>query len=356
MDIAYIQDVAERTLRDPQTGKERRYYTGVFQSDKAKALTFVPVLECSKKTFLEENTDGGYQRPGSAVRMRSFAKFVSDNPLSVVPPIVLSGRNLWVFERDHRRLRVTAPAAIIDGQHRVGGYVCLFEEDQVCRSIEFMLIPDLERDEEVDEFLTINSTQKGVPQSLNVLLQASDEALIAEQLNDNKSSPFYGRITKVQKRPGDLFSLAAVAKNVGRTFRHGAFETASTDDRFEIMVRYWEIIADQHPEEWGDFERAPKDQQFKLLETTGLIAWSLAAEDILGPWFNPELRAMNWDAVEKQINKLASPGALDWRKDGEFQGLTGEVGGARIHKKMQQVLAMKGTPFDEATSEDAWPT
>jgi hypothetical protein len=49
---------------------------------------------------------------------------------------------------------------------------------------------------------------------------------------------------------------------------------------------------------------------------------------------------------------LATPGTLDWRKDGEFQGLTGEVGGAKIHKKMQLVLA---SIHNESVENEAEP-
>ena len=84
-------------------------------------------------------------------------------------------------------------------------------------------------------------------------------------------------------------------------------------------------------------DRSP--QLFKLLETTGLIAWSLSGSDILGPAFDPITKTMNWDMVRAKIAAVAVEGMLDWRKDGEFQGLTGEVGGAKIHKKIQAILA-----------------
>jgi DNA sulfur modification protein DndB len=308
-------------------------------SDKIKMLTYVPVLEQSKKTYLNEEPADGYQRPGSAVRMRAFGEYVQENPLAVVPPIILSARGKWPFNEEDGSLHVEAPATIIDGQHRAGGYAYLFEKDGIPRSVEFFLLPDLEREQETDEFLTINTTQKGVPKSLGVLLEANDDALVAEELRTRDDSPFKDRITRVVKKKGELFSLAAVARNVGRTFRHGAFEGVGLDEKVEIVLEYWTKIADAFPEEWQDIDRTQQDQQFKLLETTGLIAWSLAADDILGPAFDPETKTMNWDRVEASLGKISTPGALDWLKDGEFQGLTGEVGGARIHKKMQLLLA-----------------
>lgn len=340
--ILTIDGMVRRTYSDPSTGESRDYYFGSIRSDLIKNLTFVPVKEPSKRTFLQERETDGYQRPGSAARMKLFSKYLVEHPLSVVPPVVLSARGNWDFsgKGDFGSLTVFEPAAIVDGQHRVGGYVQLFESSEDVRNVDVLILANLSLEEETEEFLAINNTQRGVPKSLNVLLGGSDEAVIAVQLDEDPSSPFHDRIQQVTKKKGDLFTLAAMEKNIKRTFSHGAFDGLDLDSRLEILTKYWLQIADAFPEEWGDMDRSP--MTFKLLETTGLIAWSLSASDILGPSFDPGTGAMNWDKVKANLDILAADGALDWRKDGEFQGLTGEVGGARIHKKVQQLLSAGG--------------
>ena len=82
-----------------------------------------------------------------------------------------------------------------------------------------------------------------------------------------------------------------------------------------------------------------RDQQYKLLELTGIIAFSLAAGDILGPNFDPDTLTMDWEQVRAVIEALAASGYLDLRKDGEFSAATGLVGGPRIHRKIQRALA-----------------
>ena len=226
----------------------------------------------------------------------------------------------------------------IDGQHRLGGYVARYEEDELTRPIEFVLLPGLDLEMERSEFLTINNTQKGVIASLTAYVEASDEALIGQEANERDDSPLAGRITIVAKKPGEHFTLAAMVTNIRRTFNHGAFEHIDLDQKVDILLRYWTIISDSYPEEWTDLGLPPKDQNSKLLETTGLIAWSLAADDILGPAFNPDSKTMDWERVEVSVRKLADTGCVDWSKTGEFQGLTGEVGGAKIHKKIQYCL------------------
>lgn len=178
--VARLPNVVRRTISDLESGDTREYYLGTVRSDLAKSLTFVPVKEQSRRTYLMENLTDGYQRPGSATRMKVFGNFVKDSPLSVVPPVVLSGRDAWKFvgKGELGEVEVYGPAAIVDGQHRMGGYVYLYENEGILRYVDFILLVGLKREDEVAEFLSINETQKGVPKSLNVLLGQSDEAIL----------------------------------------------------------------------------------------------------------------------------------------------------------------------------------
>jgi len=339
--IGTITNAVRRVITSPDGG-ERQYFIGTIRSDLAKSLTFVPVaLEETKNSPLNENLENGYQRQGSPSRMKAFTKFLIEHPLSVIPPIVLSGRSKWKFVGDSNfgQLEIYAPAAVIDGQHRLGGLVILHEKHEVIRSIDFILIPDLPLEEEKVEFVTINGTQRGVSKSLQEYIKGTDEALIAEELNNNQDSPFLNRIKITQPKPGELFTFAAVVNNIRRTFSDGKLSDLLVDVKIEYMKRYWVIIADQFPEEWNDIDRldAKEDMEFKLLETTGLSAWSLAGSDILAPSFDPVTRTMNWESVMRLVQIVANSG-LDLRKDGDFVGRTGEVGAVLIHKKIQSHL------------------
>jgi DNA sulfur modification protein DndB len=350
--VASLDGVARRTLEDKGTGEKKDYYLGTLRADLAKPLTFVPVIEQSKRTYLNERTDNGYQRGASALRMGHFATFLRQNPLSVVPPVVLSGRGAWSFESktDYGRVHIHDAAAVVDGQHRLGGYVRLYEEGQDARPIDFLLLPDLSVDDEVKEFLSINNSQKGVPKPLTAYLEGSDDAMAAWGLNESATSPFKDRISRQAMVKGQLFNLGSVASNIKRTFAHGAFQDVDLDAKVEILERYWTIIADQFPTEWDDINRARKDMEYKLLELTGFIAWSWAGSDILAPAFDAATHTVNWDAVDMRIKHLADLQCIDWSKTGEFIGRTGEYGGKAIHTKMQQCLQMNAS--GAATSMD----
>lgn len=340
--IGTITGVVRRIIVSSD-GTKREYYLGSIRSDVAKALTFVPVaLEEVKNSPLNQNVEDGYQRQGSPARMRKFTEFLMAHPLSVIPPVVLSGRNKWKFigDDDFGLLDIFGSAAVMDGQHRLGGLVILFEKHATIRTIDFILIPDLPLSEEIKEFTTINSMQRGVSKSLTGRNSITEipEAQIAELLNNDEDSPFFKRISIVAKKPGELFSFAGVMKDAKRTFA-GKLDDLLIDTKVEYMKRYWTIIADEFSEEWNDMDRLDEREpmQFKLLETTGLSAWSLAGPDILAPAFNPMTYTIDWDAVAQLIRIVAASG-LDLAKDGEFRGLTGEVGAARIHKKIQSML------------------
>jgi DNA sulfur modification protein DndB len=345
---------------------DRTYYFGTIQSDKVKHVTFVPVLENSPKTPLIENTQDGYQRPGTLARMNKFKNFLKDNPDSLIPPVLLSGRGKWVFTPGDSgsplgALTLTGSAAILDGQHRLGGFVLLYENDKDVRDIDFLLLENLELGDEVREFVTVNNTQVGVPKSLNYFLAQDVEGLgglvgnieddiwIAWQLNVREDSPFLGRITRIKMGPEHLFQLHSVAKNIKTLFKDGAFnDDVPREEKLDITIRYWNLIADMHPTQWADTEKlgVPKQGrkafESKLLELTGFIAWSLIGSSrILSPCYNSTSHTVDWDHVQQMIEDLAEK--VDWRKDGQYANATGEVGGNIIHKDMQKILSQNPT-------------
>ena len=147
-----------------RTQGNQKYFFGTISSDKIKNITFVPVVESSRRTCLNEIT-GGYHRPGSLSRMRAFTRFLQENPNRIVSPILLSGRGKWKFEPDSQeqdlgKLLIQGKAAIIDGQHRLGGFVHLYESEGEVRDISFILLPDITLEQETEEFVIVNSTPK----------------------------------------------------------------------------------------------------------------------------------------------------------------------------------------------------
>lgn len=278
--IGEITGVIEKTQGN------QRYLFGTIKSDRIKSVTFVPVIENSSRTTpLNEIVEDGYQRPGSLSRMKAFAKFLKDNPDSVVPPVLLSGRGNWRFhpsenDGDSGFISIQDKAAVIDGQHRVGGFVHLYESEGDVRDISFILLPDLNTEDETREFVVVNNSQKGVPRPLTAYLEDSEDAQVAWGLNEESDSPFKGMITRTTMDRSKLFALHSVAKQVKRLFSLGDVQDLDVDQKVEFMSRFWTIIADQLEEQWSDIYKleaggARRDFDYKLLELTGLIAWAI---------------------------------------------------------------------------------
>ncbi len=326
------------------------YYTGTFDSSIAKEILFVPVMKnlVSPRSPIPQ-TNNGYQRPGLTHRMRKFAKHLHANPLAIVPPILISTRGKWKFVAGENAgfglLQVNDAGAIIDGQHRVGGFIILYENEAISRSIDFVAYDHLNKSDEADVFNTINGNAKGVPKGVGKIIEGSWSTQVAVLLGDSPGSPFYQKIYIAAKKEldGALFNVASFDKEIKKMFSHGSFtvlvEEEDIEKTYGIAERYWEIISEAFPEEWADIHEKPRDQKHKLLELTGIIAWSLAASDILGPHFDPNSRDVDWEEVRVLIDGVANSGELDLLKDGEFQFATGAVGGPKIHRKIQKILA-----------------
>ena len=349
----------DKVLRKQRDG--RIYFFGSIQSSDARNVTFVPVVELSPKTKLVELLEDGYQRPGSLPRMNKFRDFLRSHPHSLVPPVILSGRGGWVFEAspdddDIGKLVVNKPAAIIDGQHRLGGYVSLYESEGIEKDIDFLLIDNLDLQAEKAEFVIVNDTQQGVPKSLSLFNKLdnpelegigskvdSDYVRIAWILATRDDSPFVGMIARVKIGSEHLFALHSVAQYLEKMFSHGAFADTSLEEKASIAIRYWQIIQDSHPKEFEDLGKlgvrgqGRKSFEYKLLELTGFIAWSQIGTQILGGAFRALTQEMDWEAVEKSVRNLADK--IDWRKNGQYQHATGMVGGPIIRKDMETVLS-----------------
>lgn len=322
------------------------YVFGTIPSDKLRQLTFVPVIEPSRKTFLNEDSTEGYQRPASLSRMRAFMRFLREHPNSVVPPILISGRGAWKFVptaegAELGGVDIEGPAAIIDGQHRAGGFVAFFETDEAIRDVAFILLEGLPLDLEKEEFLVVNNTQKGVPKSLTAYLEDSEEAQIAWALNTEDDSPFKGRIARTGMGREQLFALHSVARQMKRLFSLGALQDLDVETKVEFASRFFTIVADSLPDEWSDLEKLDDPDskgkssfEYKLLELTGLIAWSICGAQILHRSYSEET-GMNWDNVARLVNAAAD---VDWPKDGQYAGRTGEAGGKVIADDMLRKL------------------
>ena len=204
--------------------------------EEARKILFIPKTNTEAMGNLTElftnmiEYEEGYQRLGNLSRMKKFADYLLENKNTYVPPIILSARGKWEFipegkDQNTGNIQINGKAAVIDGQHRLGGFLIYCSENNIFDlKINCEVILNIDNEKEMELFKTINKEQKGVDVSHLTNLIATYQGLenipeaTAIILNDSEESPLKGLIRKeigIQGR--NFFTLATVAKE-GKTF------------------------------------------------------------------------------------------------------------------------------------------
>lgn len=341
----------------------RQYLFGTAKASVLAGITYVPLNEQNPKSSFVREELGGYQRCGSASRMKLFKKYLEQNPSAFVPPLLLSAKN-WEFRAeaaggDYGVLLAFGAAAIVDGQHRAGGYFARLMQDEVDSDVDFICCIGLDKEEEQALFLDVNNNQRGVDKGLSAFLRGGEFAIITESMNRDSDSPFMGRIARQALLPSQLFKFHSFAQAVEKTFAHGALKDLSVDVKIDALKRYWDAISDTFDDEWGQ-DLAVLDQpdggrtklQFKLLELTGLLAWSLVAPQVLADAYISESFGFDWHRIQGRIQDCKK---IDWRKDGQYAGRTGTAGATVIRGDIERLLPsgalIENSSDEQGTSE-----
>jgi len=258
------------------------YYLGTLTPKKIKELTFVPVVAKSATagmtTALNEREEHGYQRAGDPKRMEKIREFVKENPACIIPPVLLSARGTWKFHpvsgKSHLgKLEAEELAAIVDGQHRLGGLWLLAidadaDDSLKRRPIPFMLIDDMAVETEQENFININDTQQGVKKSLLKYLQR-DERFIgqaAHALMEDEESVFCGRIEIQKKDDAALVLFGAIVDCVALTFGkdfesvtkfHPEDSNETKSKAISFLLQYWKLVSTCMPAFWADMAKMP---------------------------------------------------------------------------------------------------
>lgn len=178
------------------------------------SLTTNELMSTCKISRVNEKAEQGFQRTLDNARASKIAKYLKDG--KVIPgALILSCQrdDAIKYDNDAQRLLITASEGlfmVIDGQHRLYGSYMAYEGDDKTR-IPVCILSGLNRQEEIEYFIDINSNQKGVPKTLRIELtkylveEGSLEGIrlkLFEDLSDNSDSPLLGRLSASQKGRG----------------------------------------------------------------------------------------------------------------------------------------------------------
>jgi len=173
----------------------------------------------------QEDKDEGYQRVLSASRRSKLSEFIKSG--NVVPGAIVVSLNAATYARGKIDIPDKPDAAwIIDGQHRAAGAALAAEEGT---DIELAVVAFLNLDfqEQVDFFVTINKEAKGVPSSLYIDLlkhlpkQKTDKERLEERIADicreltrNSESVFFQKIVSTTTPKAGQVSLTNFARRL----------------------------------------------------------------------------------------------------------------------------------------------
>lgn len=163
------------------------------------------------------NPEEGFQRQLDTPRARRIAKYLEER---VIPgAIVLSAQteNPASFDKESGQLTISdAPGSllVIDGQHRLfGAKIASDAKDGPNVVLPVCILTGLTLMDEVQYFIDINSTAKGVPKTLRIELTkflVSQDSVddirlrLFRELNAEIDSPLCGKLSAEQKGPGYL--------------------------------------------------------------------------------------------------------------------------------------------------------
>ena len=174
------------------------------------------LFSLSRVERVSDDPDEGFQRQLDVSRAKKIAQYLKDK---IIPgAIILSARNKNDFTYDAANLELTFPDGIdrmlvIDGQHRLYGAKKAWDDNFAKVKLPVCILAGLTHIDEVNYFIDINSTQKGVPKTLRIELtkflvetESVDEIRLRlfRDLNSDPSSVLCGKMSSEQKGPGYL--------------------------------------------------------------------------------------------------------------------------------------------------------
>jgi len=163
------------------------------------------------------NPSEGFQRQLDAPRARRIAKYLEDR---IIPgAIVLSAQQDYpvTFDKSTEILTLSdqpGSLLVIDGQHRLyGAQIATENPTNINVKLPICVLSGLSLMDEVQYFLDINSTAKGVPKTLRIELTkflVSQDSVddirlrLFRDLNSEPDSVLCGKLSAEQKGPGYL--------------------------------------------------------------------------------------------------------------------------------------------------------
>lgn len=230
----------ETTAIDLTKGKIKFYLTSLTTSD---------LMRICKISRVSEKAEQGFQRTLDTARATKISKYLNDG--KVIPgALILSCQKDDDITYDEKTQKLIIEGSeglfmVIDGQHRLYGSYMAYGNDDTIR-IPVCILSGLNRQEEIEYFIDINSNQKGVPKTLRIELtkylveEGSLEGIrlkLFDDLSDNSDSPLLGRLSASQKGRGYITHVPFQA-SLDRVLQISPLKDLPYEDKLSLIKNY----------------------------------------------------------------------------------------------------------------------
>lgn len=243
---------------------QKQFYVAVMHSGDLREMCFV-----SRKKL---DAQKGFQRLLNPKRAKAIAAYL-DNGEGVIPPaLILSAQPVAqiCYNQDNFQLsmeREQNALLVLDGQHRLYG---LLEAEREYE-IPVVIFNSLNTQEEIRQFIDINTTQKGVPTALllDIKSQAGTETKIEERQrilfdNLNEASVLAGNLLPNESKTGKI-SRTTFNQATKAIFTDGPLASYSDDKVFKAVSNYLAAIESIFKRSESPAAKLTKNVMFKAV-------------------------------------------------------------------------------------------
>lgn len=321
--------VIENVIQSKMRG--RVIYQGVVSSQAA--------LNFSYSKLYNDPSGKGYQRPINKKRCSDFADYLSQGEDSLYTPILLNAAGNWEFHAYDRqranygRLICRKKAALMDGQHRLGGIKEYVEETDSTLGVPFLAFHFLDEDEEIKLFDVINTKAKGIGTSLSRYLNRDNDdfSWVATNLILKPESPFFNKGTLIGRRTKEKhITLQNLYQLVNLLTRKSELAKLPKEKILNIMMFYFNLIKELLPDEWADYKN------YRLTHITCLNALAMVGNELLTEHYSSKTQQID---TMKIANKFLNLGEINWSSDGELKFIKGATGSKLLANDIKNCIS-----------------
>ena len=223
------------------TQNDHTFYISVIKSSILKEICFV-----SRR---KDDGDKGFQRHLSEKRAKDIAKYLDNNKGVIPSALIVSAQPCANFEYNEKTGkiaidRVAKSLLVLDGQHRLYGLSSAAKEYE----IPVVIFSRLTTQEEIRQFIDINTTQKGVPTALLLDIKgpAGTENKIEERQRElfdqlNKDSVIAGLMLSSESKVGKI-SRTTFNSATKSIFESGPISNQSDEHIYRAVKNYLEAV------------------------------------------------------------------------------------------------------------------